>query len=474
VRCAFVVLLLCLPALRAADDRPQRIADAELQKRINAAIDRGVAYLKRVQNKDGSWDYTMGDGPGPRRREFPGAADASGGLTALALYALAASGVPAGDGTIDRGRRWTEKNTRPFKAGATFGTYSASLLVLALTRIDARKHEKRIRKLAVRIVKGQRKSNMWTYGLAGGGGRLANGPLADGDNSNSQFAVLALWAARTLAKAKVPASTWRRVQGFYKKTQLKNGGWAYTPPTGSPMLGSSASMNAAGLVSFVYATAALGGSLPEARKHEVARRGLAAVRKAFKNYGDYYFVYALERVGTVLGLPAKEWYFEGARELLRRQRDDGRWASVMRVGHGDQKQVYQTSLALLFLSRATRFIVTTKGEGFPELTSPSQLARAFSYYHDINVETRRKVVHKFGAGGPAAVRLFIDKLADGDARVRATAYELLQTLVAKPFFYQPAAEAQDRKMMLQLIERWWRDHGAALKWDAGVKRFSAS
>ena len=314
MRSLLLLLLLCLPALHAADDRPKRVAAAELQKRINTAIDKGVVYLKRIQNKDGSWTYPMFARGGKSDNRM----DGTGGLTALALYALAASGVRSDDGAIVRGLRWTEKHTRPFKAGGVFSTYSGSLLVLALTRIDARKHAKRIRRLAARIVKAQRKSNMWTYNLDGTGGERVNGPLADGDNSNSQFAVLAMWAAKSLAGARIPRGTWRRVQGFYKKTQLDDGAWTYTPKVAGPgigRMGGSMSMTAAGLVSYVYATAALDGSLPLAREHSTAKRGLAAVRKGFKNYGDEYKVMGLAPYG-------EPKYMEEMRQIVHLH-DDG-------------------------------------------------------------------------------------------------------------------------------------------------------
>ena len=52
-----------------------------------------------------------------------------------------------------------------------------------------------------------------------------------------------------------------------------------------------------------------------------------------------------------------QWYEEGARGLVAVQRDDGRWGSRFRRTPGDQRNVYETSFSLLFLSRATSYAV---------------------------------------------------------------------------------------------------------------------
>jgi hypothetical protein len=67
----------------------------------------------------------------------------------------------------------------------------------------------------------------------------------------------------------------------------------------------------------------------------------------------YYYMYGLERVGTLSKkkfIGKHDWYKEGARELLKLQGKDGGW-----------KGVISTSFALLFLRRATRGLVETKG-----------------------------------------------------------------------------------------------------------------
>lgn len=456
------------PLAAAADDRPERRADPKLQAQIHRAIDRGVAYLRKAQERSGCWRYTRDSG--------------TGGLTALALYALAASRVPPTDPTIRKGLAWTQKHRQPFQEGAAYGTYSASLLILALTRIDPKAHKTRIDLLAESIWRSQLPSDMWTYRLRGRtrsrepkrkSRRDSRAWLSGGDNSNSQFAVLALWAAYALADADVPPATWRRIHDFYRRTQAANGGWNYTPARGGGP--GRPTMTAAGLVSYVYASAAIAGgvrALPQARRTPVAQAGVKALFRRRLDFQNYYFVYSLERVGTVMGLPEKDWYFDGARTLIRQQQGDGRWTS--RVPHGDAQSAYETSLALLFLSRATRYFVgptTRRAEGFPDPAQPGNLAKAFDHYHHFSPARRREVLYEFGRAGAPAVGFFIEKLRHRQATVRATAAELLEKLVARRFFYEARWPAEDRAQMLQPIDGFWKRHKDRLRWDAQRRRF---
>jgi hypothetical protein len=327
---------------------------------------------------------------------------------------------------------------------------------------------------------------MWTYALRARGrtqsknrkrkepaGTPRGAWLRGGDNSNSQFAVLALWAAFTLADAEIPPETWRRVHDFYRRTQNADGSWSYTPARGGGA--GRPTMTAAGLVSYVYASAALTGgvpALPLARRSSVAQAGVRALFHRRFNFDNYYFVYSLERVGTVMGLPEKDWYFDGARTLIKQQKKDGRWEGQM--WHGDADHTYETSLALLFLSRATRYFVgptTRRAEGFPDPAEPGNLAKAFDYYHHYKPTQRREVVYEFGKAGAAAVGLFIEKLRHKQAAVRETAAELLRELVARRFFFEARWPAQDRAHMLQTIDEFWQRYQDRLHWDEQRRRF---
>jgi hypothetical protein len=465
-------LLILAAAAFPGDDRPDRRADPDLQPRINAAIAKGIEHLKSIQRPDGSWPYAAS----------PDADDTTGGMTALALYALAASKVLPDDPAIRKGVRWTELHKAPYSPSASYSTYSASLLVLALTRIEPKLHRDRIHRLAESIAVGELATDQWTYRLGSGRTKDAERDGAEGlrvlqrgDNSNSQFAVLALWAASALAGYQVPTHTWQRIQGFYGRTQLPSGGWGYTPRQAE-----TASMTSAGLCSYVYATAGLLGgvaALPAARKDPVAQRGLDALLSHLHppDYANYYFVYALERAGTVMAIPEEDWYVQGARALVQRQDPGGRWGPMGKAGGG-----YETSLALLFLSQATRAAVTRGGDPhggrriteFPTRVGPGQLEEALLYYVTAPAAERRALAPRFAEARAAAVGFLVGKLRASDRGARAAAYELLEALVERRFLFDPDGEPEERDVMLVPIEGFWKEQGQRLVWDDAKGRFA--
>ncbi len=468
-------LLILVAAAFAGDDRPDRRADPDLQPRINTAIAHGIEYLKAAQQPDGSWPYAAA----------ANAEDMTAGLTALALYALSASKVLPDDPAIRKGVRWTEQHKASYTPFGSYSTYSASLLVLALTRIDPVGQRSRIHRLAGSIVDGELGSDMWTYQLGssrtkdkGGQGEDRPRRMQAGDNSNSQFAVLSLWAASALAGYEVPARTWLRIQSFYARTQLANGAWGYVPGPSS----GTGSMTSAGLCSYVYATAGLLGgvtALPAARKATVAQRGVDALLADPRplDYRNYYFVYALERAGTVMAIPEEDWYVHGARALVQQQDPGGRWGPP-----GTAKALggaYETSLALLFLSRATRAAVTRGGDphggrkvtSFPGHVGPGQLEEALLYYITAPAAERRALAPRFAEARTDAVGFLVGKLRASDREARLAAFGLLETLVEKRFLFEPDAKPEERDLMLVPIEAFWRERGSRLVWDEKKGRF---
>ncbi len=501
-------MLLALAALmapvHAGDDRPadRGVKDRALQEQIHEAIDRGVAYLKSVQKPNGAWSH-----PGPA----DAAVSYNSGLTALALYALSASGVPKDDPAIRKGVAWVLSHRGAFAGDGPTATYSASLLVLALTRIDVDVYRRVIIEYADALAAGELGGGMWTYTYTGSittaRDRAAGRPAlrrSPPDNSNTQFAVLALWAAHSLAGHDVPERTWRHVHRHFLKKQ-RDGGWLYRQ-SGRP----TATMTAAGIVSLIYAHAALhpgkdgiaqARRLPEVRRalktlglHRV--RGRATMRGSFL---DFYWMYSLERVGTVARPGDRTWYERGARRLVENQHEGGSWPKQRKlipkaVGFGilppakstKWEPVYETSLALLFLSRATfppvrgattesggeeqeRSATTTKKEAWPDVTTAAGLSRAFGRYHEAKPAERQKIVPRLGAGGARVVPYVVRRLKDRRPAVRASAFELLGRLVAKRFLFDPRASAEERAMMLAPIESYAMT--AKLSWNLKTSRF---
>ncbi len=335
------IALLGLP-VRAEPQAPD-----PLEKRSGAAIDKGVAYLLEEQKPDGSWSGQDGN-------------------TALALLALHRSGLRPGHKRFDRGFRWLMRSRKDVDK-----TYETSLRIMLLADVNPKKHGDAIRKLALRLVMSQCENGQWTY-------KAIHGKVKkQGDNSNTQFALLALWYAR-LAGATVHPAIWNRSGRHFRATQNPDGGWGYSHNQRRDSYGS---MTAGGLMSMTVITAARSiGKVDlealQANEHIakgrawLARELLAAknpgVEKAFGKQGarkagakkrtDYfplYWLWSLERAGRLLELTnfgEHDWYAEGAEHLVDTQRDDGRWVGSV--------PVRATSFALLFLTRGTKPVTT--------------------------------------------------------------------------------------------------------------------
>jgi hypothetical protein len=387
---------------------------------IDAALARGVKQLKGQQLRDGTWPHEMI------------------GATALAGLTLLECGVPPDDPAI-------QKAAEAVRAAAVnlTHTYSVSLAVLFLDRLGEPIDVALIESLAARLIGGQNKHGGWSYncpdpgnaetrrltallkdrdalpkrdrdarrepkdlpkevqalveGARQGRGLLKREAVLDGgqgDNSNTQFAVLALWVAR---RHGLPAdAALHEAEQRFRRTQNADGGWGYLPPGATeagappnagvliPGTGSTPSMTCAGLLGLAtaYGTwndAALkndpkgddpsrpGAKLKDPGKDGAIRTGLRALGTAIGNpagpragariprvtpaHGKvYYFLWSLERVAVAYGLETvgdKDWYNWGAEILLRNQDADGGWSNGEFAKGGPD-----TCFALLFLRRA--------------------------------------------------------------------------------------------------------------------------
>jgi hypothetical protein len=185
-----------------------------------------------------------------------------------------------------------------------------------------------------------------------------------GDNSNSQYAILALFAA-SRANVQVPKSTWQDAEKWFESKQNGDGGWGYAnvdvPGVGIVTTdASSGSMTTAGLTALIVTKFYLG---KDWKTEPSVVKGLEWLGKNFAinlNPGGpllwhYYYLYGLERVGTVSGLAefgGHRWYKEGAEYLIRLQEADGSWKSAA-PQQGLTDHVTDTCFAILFLRRAT-------------------------------------------------------------------------------------------------------------------------
>jgi len=350
-----LVIAVCLGAV-AGPARADVTAD-----QVRQSIDRGVAYLLREQRPDGSWiDYQS----------------MAGGKTALCTLALLNCGVPVDDPHIQSALA----NLRRVQPSLNYPT---ALQTMVLSIAEPKKDALLILRNVKWFEETQKKNGpyrgAWSYGLP------ANTPVAlgEGDNSNAQFAVLALHEAQ---RAGVPVSTqaWKMAYSYWTRTQNADGSWGYKP--GTPGTGS---MTCAGLGAVAMALEVLeeGDATVEGdtvrccgqhAKRESVDRALIWLSKNFSvrsNPGDdprprnflLYYLYGLERSGRLTHqrfIGQHDWYREGAEWLIKEQDDlSGFWKGA---GLGENDPQVGTCFALLFLSKGRRPVVAAKLKHLPQ------------------------------------------------------------------------------------------------------------
>jgi hypothetical protein len=416
----------------------------ENQAEIDAAIDKGVAFLKAGLNNQG---------------HFPGDANSNrlGGIALIGLTLLSCD-VPADDpkiaGILQRVRKEAPGMTQ---------TYDLSTCIWFLDKVGDPSDRALIQKMALRLMAGQTVAGGWDYGCkvlnndeelellrvlqeqpyqrlpiivpeavkkdgapqqpepgTPAANLVKNLPVvrfqaghklatAADDNSNTQFAVLGLWAAQ---KHGIPAQrSLAMVEARFRQTQSPKGTWTYRDPRYSD------SMTCAGLIGLAVghglaqpkgavpaspdnnlakdpqiekALLYLGNRLPQLhltlnhaeligmnkeingilsklklakgdektaltkRVQELQRirqkvlSQLKSQAKKVDALGELYFLWSLERVAVIYGLRTiggTDWYAWGAEILIVGQEDNGGW----RNQHG---MAADTCFALLFLKRA--------------------------------------------------------------------------------------------------------------------------
>jgi len=384
-------------------------AEESLHERVDEAIDRGVAYLKKRGPK-GDFGRIGGE------RNYEGGTDVyryPHGCTALALLTLLKCGVPADDPIVKAGFAHLEKLGR-----IPASTYEIATLILALeARTNRVKRERKLESIRrmrakpgeqvdLRIkLPGRDKAWMtsltkallqrwdngaWRYGLPS---KVSTG---DHDMSNTQYAMMALYTAwrcgvkvppRTIQKTMIWTLDQQETTGpEHPRYVPKSADREYAPPIdrargwcyikGSPHSRDgrvTGSMTTGGLIVLITGRAILRDRSPRLLKQISARTetgihdGLAWLDRHWSvivnpPLADFYvqmYLYGLERVGDLLRvhlIGRHDWYREGAEALVESQHGEGQWYSS---GSHQPKSLLSTCFALLFLERAT-LAATTK------------------------------------------------------------------------------------------------------------------
>ena len=287
------VLATLAGGLMAADPVLREIRDED----IDRAIDQARKTILRQQQADGHWAM-RGHSQTP-----------AGGHTALALFALLESGMSPR----------TEEVKKGLDALAAFGTdntYVRAMRVICLSQVEA---QTRDRSPYFATLKSDvdwltkelaRQQGAWGY----------KGPERDGDNSCSQFALMALWEAQ-LAGIELPQAWFTLVERTWIRRQLVDGGWTYAGQTGV-QTPSTAPMTTAGLASlYICADVTAMGPVPPATQRAIDR-GWEYLAKNLQPdfWKNGYLAFCLQRCGMASGrkrVGSLDWFAVGAGEMAK-------------------------------------------------------------------------------------------------------------------------------------------------------------
>jgi hypothetical protein len=354
----------------------------EFQQHVDAAIVKGVKHLRTLQQPDGSYK--------PH-------GNWNVGTTALAVLTLSSCDVVLEDPAV-------EKALAYICGQSPRRTYAQALSLMALDKaytpaweaLKERRHriETFQRRLPPRRLAWAKRLAATLESQAGSPGTWGYPPtnarsLLKFDSSNTQYGVLGLRAATRLG-IEVKKSTWTGVVRYFGQVRERKGikgevhlvregeaapagretpvpmvaGFRYSTLEGHSHAWGS--MTCAGIASLSIVRDQLDRlgkrHFDRSRDREIEEMIHGAwawldthwaVDRHPRKSGTawfYYYLYSLERAGILSGVKyvgGKDWYFEGAVQLIERQGKKGGW------NEGGGPDISETCFALLFLKRAT-------------------------------------------------------------------------------------------------------------------------
>jgi hypothetical protein len=357
--CAFVVAVLLTAWLTAPVSLAQQpqtqpaIASQgavargdELTPQARESIRRGLEWLARHQNRDGSFGST-------------GPYNAASAVTSLSALAMMSAGSLPGRGPhgeqVQRASDYVLRNAQRsglLAADTTQGVmYSHGFAALFLAEVYGATENDDVREAlrrAVRLIQQSQNSE--------GGWRYTPVP-ADADISVTICQVMALRAARD-AGIKVEKDVIDKAVAYVRRCQNKDGGFSYQAGIGAGGMGASGfERSAAGVATLYYAGIFQGDDLKRGLDYTARFRPGAAGKKGqasgYYFYGQYYAAQAMFLAG---GDYWREWYPAIRGELLGRQQADGRWT-------GEVCDEYCTAIALIVLQMPNRYLPVFSGKG---------------------------------------------------------------------------------------------------------------
>ena len=190
---------------------------------------------------------------------------------------------------------------------------------------------------------------------------------ASGDNSNTQYAALGLRASYD-SGVLLPKEVVQRAIDWWIKSQHEGvkesgyggvRGWNYRDEAvdkrkayGSMTAGATGSL---AIYYFIQGKDYRNNSSIKAGLNWLASN-FSVTQNPGRNASWYlYYLYGLERAGVLCDaklMGKRDWYVEGAKQLLKIQKDNGSWT--------DRNATWGTCFAILFLKKATRPLVASE------------------------------------------------------------------------------------------------------------------
>ena len=331
---AISAVALVLPTKAMA--QPKAVTAAQ----VEASIKRCVAFLYSEQAENGpvkgGWNGNDGYGCG---------------RTALVTLALLSAGEKTNDVRV-------KKAIDLIRRTVPTQTYDIALHCMVMCMAEPNRDLALIRKDVDMLVESQSDSGGWGYSKSD----------RTPDESNAQFAVLALWEASKLG-VPVPEECLKKAYRYWTGTH-NGAGWGYRELNRN----STGSMTCAGIASMLILMDSIDnldaqiqngrlqccGSVNASRDDRVSRglNWLAANFTTQANPGSaswaFYYLYALERVGRLTGqryIGNHDWYREGATHIVNSQTLDAIRGGAM------EDPTLATAMSLLFLSKGKRQVV---------------------------------------------------------------------------------------------------------------------
>jgi squalene-hopene/tetraprenyl-beta-curcumene cyclase len=355
-----VLALTALFLVTLAGKSPAAGPDA---KDVKAILDKAVAYLKKTQEKDGSWSAKQ-TGPG---------------VTALVVAGLLRAGVPADDPVVAKGLEYLEKSIQ--KDGGIYNkmlaNYTTSVGIMAFAEANKGGKYDAILKNATAFLKGLQNPDADPKDPKGGG--LGYDSKSRPDVSNTQFFIDAMIAAGipkddpALQKAlkfmgraqNLPGET--NEQPWAAKTSDDDrGGLTYVPldtddnkhktPNGG--LRSLGAMTYAGLKSFLYAGVGPNDPRVKAAVDWIKRHYTLEENPGMGQAGLFYYYHTFGKAMAALGQDTFEdskggkhdWRKELFEAIQKHQKEDGSFVNPGDRAFGEADPNLSTAFAILALS----------------------------------------------------------------------------------------------------------------------------